>query len=244
LTQIKTFELAVRHCLAWLISLAKEHVMTDHELRQLIIDELDFEPSIDASDIGVAVENGVVTLTGHVGSYAQKVAAERAARRVKGVRAIAQDIEIRYPSDKKDADDEIAARALKIIAWDTTLPDDAIQVKVEDGWVTLTGKVAWQFQKAAAERAVRKLSGVFGVTNEIELKPSTPMVRPEQVRRQIAGALRRSADIESDAIRVRVDNDKVILDGRVGSWHERSAVGWAAWSVPGVHQVENHLSVG
>ncbi|HVV93119.1 MAG TPA: BON domain-containing protein [Hyphomicrobiales bacterium] len=218
--------------------------MTDRELRQLIVDELEFEPSVDASDIGVSVEHGVVTLTGHVGSYAEKLAVERAARKVKGVRAIAQNIEIRYPSDKKDADDEIAARALKIIAWDTTLPDDAVQIKVEEGWVTLTGKVAWQFQKAAAERAVRKLSGVVGVTNQIELKPATPLVQPEQVRRQIEQALRRSANVESKGIRIRVDNDKVVLDGQVGTWHERSAVGWAAWSVPGVQRVENHLSVG
>ncbi len=143
--------------------------MTDKDLRRDVLDELDFDPSLDAGDIGVAVSEGVVTLTGHVGSYAEKVEAERAVRRVRGVRAIAQEIEVRYADEKKIADDQIAARALAIIDWSVHLPKQAIQVKVAGGWVTLTGTVDWQYQMAGAEAAVRKLSGVHGVTNLVEV---------------------------------------------------------------------------
>ncbi|MEY9608016.1 osmotically-inducible protein OsmY [Bradyrhizobium elkanii] len=132
--------------------------MDNRQLQQMVLDELDFEPSIDSANIGVVADDGVVTLTGHVPSYAQKVAAEQAARRVKGVHGVAQEIEVRYASDKRTSDDEIAKRALSIIRWDTTIPDDAVQVTVQKGLVTLTGKVAWQFQKNAAEKAVRRLS--------------------------------------------------------------------------------------
>src|SRR5579883_3242924 len=120
---------------------------SDLQLRQDVLDELDFEPAVNAAHIGVAVADGVVTLSGHVGSYAEKLAAESAARRVKGVRAIAQEIEVRYPSDKKTADDEIAARILSLLRWNTVVPADSIQVRVQDGWVTLTGQVDWQFQR-------------------------------------------------------------------------------------------------
>ena len=145
--------------------------MADKYLRQLVVDELDFDPSVDAANIGVAVESGVVTLTGHVGSYAEKMAVERAVQRVKGVHGIAEEIEIRYPADKKMADDLIAERAINIIGWDTQIPRDAVMVKVQKGWVTLTGTVDWYYQKMRAELAIRKLSGVVGVANQIELKP-------------------------------------------------------------------------
>src|SRR5262245_46522214 len=137
--------------------------MNDKSLRQLIIDELEFEPRIDAANIGVAVENGIVTLTGHVSSYMQKVTAERAVQRVRGVRGVAEEIEVRYAGDKKTADDQIARRALDIIAWDTLIPDGAIKVQVEKGWVTLTGQVDWHFQKDAATAAVKRLTGLIGV---------------------------------------------------------------------------------
>src|ERR1700712_5845632 len=134
--------------------------MTDKGLRRDVLDELDFDPSLDAGDIGVAVSEGVVTLTGHVGSFAEKVEAERAGRRVKGVRAIAQEIQVRYVDEKKVDDDQIAARALSIIDWSVNLPKDAIQVKIGGGWITLTGAVPWQYQSVDVEAAVRKLSGV------------------------------------------------------------------------------------
>ena len=138
--------------------------MTGKLLRQYVIDELDFDPSFDSANVGVAVENGVVTLTGHVGSYAEKIAAEKAAQRVKGVHAVAQEIEVRYPEQKKTADDQIAERAVAIIGWDAMVPVDAVMVKVQKGWVTLTGNVEWQYQRTAAESAIRRLSGVIGVT--------------------------------------------------------------------------------
>jgi osmotically-inducible protein OsmY len=128
--------------------------MSDLTLRQDIVDELEFEPRVDAANIGVAVTKGVVTLTGHVSSYAQKIAAEAAARRVKGVRAIAQEIEVRFPFEKKDADDEIAKRVVDILQWDSMVPDEAIQVSVQRGWITLTGTVDWQYQRMAAEAEV------------------------------------------------------------------------------------------
>ena len=140
--------------------------MSDSALRQDIIDELDFEPSVKAAHIGVAVDSGVVTLSGHVCSYAEKLAAEQAAKRVKGVKAIAQEIEVRYPSDLKTADDEIAKRAVNILRWSAVVPQDAVQVKVQDGWVTLSGQLEWQFQRTAAETEIRRLSGVAGVINE------------------------------------------------------------------------------
>lgn len=213
--------------------------MNEDDLRQSIIDELEFEPSLDAAHVGVAVSHGVVTLSGHVSSYAEKLAAERAVQRVKGVRGIAQEIEVQYPSEKKTSDDQIAERALNIIAWDTTVPDDAIQVKVQKGWVTLSGKVDWFFQQKAAEAAVRKLTGVTGVTNFIEAKSSA--LQATDIKNKIDDALKRNAEIEAGEVQVRVDGSTVTLDGSVHSWHERDVVKRAAWSVPGVALVEDNL---
>jgi len=219
----------------------EEKSMSDSTLRQDIIDELEFEPSVNAAHIGIAVDDGIVTLSGHVGSYAEKIAAEGAARRVKGVRAIAQEIEVRYPYDKKTADDEIASRALNILRWSAVVPKDVVQVKVQDGWVTLTGQVDWQFQRGAAESEIRKLSGVAGVFNNITLKVR---VQPGDVKRKIEDALKRSAEIEAQAISVSVLGDgKVALDGQVHDWQERDAVERAAWSAPGVTLVEDRLSI-
>jgi osmotically-inducible protein OsmY len=215
--------------------------MTDKILRQAIVDELDFEPSVDAANIGVAVDKGVVTLTGHVSSYAEKIAAERAVQRVRGVQAIAENIEVRYPGHKQTADDQIADRALSIMAWDAQIPKDAVKVKVEKGWVTLTGAVDWQFQRMAAESAVRKLSGVVGVSNLIEVKPR---VAPRDVKQKILDALKRNAELEADAIRVDVINDKVVLEGKVKAWYERGIAEKAAWSAPGVKTVQDNLAHG
>lgn len=214
--------------------------MSDKQLRLAIIDELDFEPSIDAAHIGVAVDGGVATLTGHVKSYAEKIAAERTVRRVKGVRAIAEEIEVRFPSDKKTSDTEISQRALSIIAWDVTVPD-AVKVKVEKGWVQLSGTVEWQYQRQAAETAIRKLSGVAGVTNLIELKPRANLY---DVKKTIEDALKRNAELEASTIRVMVGNDnRVTLEGKVHAWYERGIAERAAWSVPGVKVVDDRLLV-
>jgi osmotically-inducible protein OsmY len=215
--------------------------MEDKVLRQFIIDDLNFEPSIDSANIGVAVENGVVTLSGHVASYAEKIAAERAVQRVRGVKAIAQEIEVRYPDQAKRSDDEIAQRALNILKWSVQFPADRIQVKVEKGWVTLSGTVPWQYQRLAAESAVRKLSGIRGVTNLIEIKPQ---VAASDVQRKITDSLKRNAEVEADSIRVVVDNDKVILEGKVKTWYERGLAKRAAWSAPGVTMVEDRLTLG
>jgi osmotically-inducible protein OsmY len=214
--------------------------MTGKLLRQYVIDELDFDPSFDSANVGVAVENGVVTLTGHVGSYAEKIAAEKAAQRVKGVHAVAQEIEVRYPEQKKTADDQIAERAVAIIGWDAMVPVDAVMVKVQKGWVTLTGNVEWQYQRTAAESAIRRLSGVIGVTNLIEMKPR---IQPQNIKAKIMEALKRNAELEADAIRVTVKDDKVTLEGRVKAWFERGIAERAAWSAPGVKSVEDRLSI-
>ena len=210
-------------------------------VRKNVLDELEFEPSLDATHIGVVVDDGVVTLSGHVSSFAEKIAAENAARRVRGVRAIAEEIEVRYPSDKKTADDEIAKRCLNILKWDTTIPPDAVNVTVQNGWVTLAGQVTWQFQRKAAEDAVRKLSGVVGVTNAISIKPT---LYTSDIKRKIEEALRRHAEVEAKAIRVSiVDGNRVILEGKVDNWDERQAVENAAWSVAGVQSVNDRLTI-
>jgi osmotically-inducible protein OsmY len=216
--------------------------MSETFLRQVILEELEYEPSLDAAHIGVSVEKGVVTLTGHVASFAPKQAAITAVRRINGVRAIAEEIEVRYPFEKKLADDEIAKRALDILDWDSTVPARAIQVLVRNGWVTLTGDVDWYFQKQAAEDDIRKLSGVHGIINNIAIKPCA---QAEDVRMKIEDALRRRLKGEVNGIRVAVqDGSKVILEGFVDNWNERQAIETAAWSAPGVKAVDDRLSVG
>lgn len=216
--------------------------MNDKELRQNVIDELEFEPSIDAANIGVAVEKGVVTLSGHVPNFAQKQAAERATWRVKGVKGIAEEIEVRFPSDKKTNDDEIAQRALNIIAWNTLVPRDSVRVKVQNGHVTLTGEVDWNYQREAAVADVRKLAGVCGVTNDIALKPAIQTV---DVRQRITDALVRHAEVEASHVRVAVPRaGTVSLEGEVDSWDERAAIVKAAWSAPGVRDVQDRLRIG
>ena len=214
--------------------------MNDMQLRQNVIDELDFEPSIDAAGIGVAAENGVVTLTGHVPTYEQKLAAERAVWRVKGVKALAEEIEVRLPSDKKTSDDEIAERAIRILAWSSSVPPDAIKVKVQDGFVTLSGRVEWNFQREAAVRAVRRLGGVVGVIDDLMLESKACAADVEE---RIRSALQRHAEVEAAGIRVSVVDGCVDLSGKVDNWDERRAVEQAAWSVPGVQQVRADLRI-
>lgn len=214
--------------------------MSDRALKQAVEDELKWEPSIDAEHIGVTAEDGVVTLTGHVGSYAEKVTAEKAARRVKGVRAIAQEIEIRFPNDRKTSDDQIARRALDIIAWDSTIPKDKVQVKVEGGFVTLSGEVDWHYQRSDAEYAVRKLEGIKSISNEIKVKPR---VQASDVKQRIENALKRNAEWEASSIKVSVVNGRVTLDGKVKALYERDLAERTAWSAPGVISVEDHISI-
>jgi len=213
--------------------------MSDQSLQQAVIDELEWEPSVNAAHIGVAVNNGVVTLTGHVGSFAEKFAAERAAGRVVGVKAVAEELEVRYPFEKPD-DSDIAKSALQALSWDTEVPKDSVSVKVEGGWVTLSGGVDWYFQSSAAEADVRKLRGVIGVTNNIKVKPT---IQAPDVRARIKAAFARNASIDADKINVTVDGGKVTLTGSVDTWRERGLAEDTAWSAPGVSQVDDRLVV-
>jgi len=215
-------------------------MLDDERVRHDVIEELEWEPRLCAGKIGVAVCDGVVTLSGHVASYAEKTAAEHAARRVRGVRAIAQEIEVHPPSEKKTEDDEIAKRALKILNWDVAVPDERIAIKVEHGVITLTGEVEWQFQKDETEADLRRLSGVKGVINAIAVKPRADA---SDVREKIEKAFSRSAELEAARITVHADGGKVVLSGRVNTWIERDIAERAAWSAPGVTQVQDEIVV-
>lgn len=215
--------------------------MTDLELKKSVESELSWEPSINAAEIGVAAKDGIVTLTGRIPSYWEKVAAERAAMRVAGVKAVANQIEVRLPSSSERTDEDIARAALDALRWSVLIPPDRIKVKISKGWVTLEGSVDWQFQKTAAEKAVRKLYGVLGVTNFIDVKVS---VSKAEVKAAIESALKRSAEIDANQIKVETEGDKVILRGSVRSWFEREEAERAAWRAPGVQSVDNRLSVG
>jgi osmotically-inducible protein OsmY len=215
--------------------------MSDKSLRQAVIDELDCEPRVDATHIGVAVEDGVVTLTGHVESYASKNAAEEAVKRVLGVKAIAQDIQVRMPGDKKSADDQIAKRAFDIIAWNCWIPENKVKVTIQNGHVTLSGDVDWHYRRDNAEDAVRKLSGIKGVTNTIQIKPSA---KATNVKQRIENALKRSAEVEADAVTVSVFDGRVTLSGKVKTFFERGLVERTAWMAPGVVAVNDQITVG
>ncbi|MCP2073084.1 UNVERIFIED_ORG: osmotically-inducible protein OsmY [Pseudomonas lini] len=212
--------------------------MDDLTLRKTILEELEFQPDINAANIGVAVDNGVVTLSGHVSTYAQKINAERAVKGIKGVRAVAEEIKVRLDKGAGTADDTIAARALKIINWSSDVPEGDIKVIVQNGWVNLEGEVDWQYQKETVERAVFKLSGVVGVNNRLTLRPR---VDAGNIQRRIEEALKRSAEVDAQGIRVKVDGDVVRLEGKVHLWRQRRIAERAAWSVPGVREVDDHL---
>jgi len=215
--------------------------MDDITLRKNILDELEFEPSIAAANIGVAVESGIVTLSGHVSSYSQKEAAERVVRRVSGVRGIAQELEVRLLGAYRTDDDDIARRAANMLDWNVSLPRNGVQVKVQKGWLTLTGKVEWQYQKEAAAYAVHDLAGVTGISNLIEI---APRVSATDVRKRIEDAFKRDANIEAQGVRVEVSDGSVTLKGKVRTWSERRAAERAAWSAPGIKTLNDHLSIG
>ncbi len=214
--------------------------MADLALKQAVLDELAWDPSVNEAHIGVSARDGVVTLAGHVASYAEKCAAERAAGRISGVRGIAEELEIRYPQGIGRDDESIVRQALNVLDWDLCVPSDTVRVKVENGWITLSGDVNWYYQKNAAEADVRKLSGVMGVSNEITIKPT---VQASDVQKQIKAAFHRNAEFEAENIVVTTDGSKVTLSGKVDSYHERTLAELTAWSAPGVTQVNDLMTV-
>ena len=217
-------------------------VRSDEDIQRDVLEELAWEAEVQANEIGVAVNDGIVTLTGWVDSFPKKWAAERAAHRVRGVVAVANDIDVRLPGSAERTDADIAAAATRALDWDALIPPGGVKVTVSKGWVTLDGAVEWQFQRRAAERAVRRLTGVRGVTNLITVRPK---VQPSgsELKRRIEEALVRNAETDADRVTVDVDDGKVILDGQVRSWAERDAAERAAWSAPGVTEVVNRITV-
>jgi len=212
---------------------------TDAALKDLVLAELAWEPSVTAAHIGVTARDGVVTLSGHVQAFAEKQAAQSAALRVKGVRGVAEEIEVKLPFDVQRSDDDIARAAIERLSWDSTLPKDAVKVVVRDGWVTLTGEVGWRFEHDAAARELRHLWGVVGLSNHITLKSR---VNTSGLAEDICNALHRSW-FDPDDITVTADGGAVTLTGHVKSWSERDLAASTAWAAPGATDVENHLII-
>ena len=211
----------------------------DTLLKDSVLAELLWEPSVSAAHIGVTARDGVVSLMGHVQTFAEKHAAETAVRRVKGVRAIADEIEVKLSFDVKRTDEDIAAAIVSRLAWDSTIPKDSVKATVQNGWVTLTGQVAWHFEHDAAAQDVRKLWGVVGITNEIEIRSR---VNTADLSGDITRALHRSW-FDPSNVRVTSDGGRVRLSGWVHSWNERSLAGNTAWAAPGATVVENDLII-
>ena len=215
---------------------------TDEQIQRDVLEELKWDARVQPNEIGVAVKDGLVTLIGWVDSYTKKWAAEDAAKRVRGVKAVANDIEVRLPSSAERTDADIAAAALHALEWDAFVPVDKVEVTVSKGWVTLRGEVEWAFQKEDAERVVRRLAGARGVLNVITVKPQ---VRPlsSELKRKIEEGLVRSAETDAQRITVEVQGNKVILRGKVRSWAERQEAERMTWSAPGVTEVENGILI-
>lgn len=217
--------------------------MTERELQRHVEDALGWEPSVDAANIGVSADNGVVTLRGDVATYTEKSIAERVALRVYGVKAVANDLNVRLGSEYKRTDTDIAQAAAAALEWNTVVPPNRVTIAVSDGWVTLKGTLDWQYQKETAARAVRDLTGVRGVTNSISVQPSEPRVRISDVQAKIEAAFKRSAEIDARRVSVAAQEGKITLTGNVHSWSERQEAERAAWAAPGVTQVDDRITI-
>ncbi|WP_127127416.1 BON domain-containing protein [Pseudoflavitalea rhizosphaerae] len=213
---------------------------TDVQIQQDVIDQLKWEPALNAAEIGVSVKNGVVTLSGIVDTFYKKIMAEQAANKVLGVRAVAEDLQVGVSPAFHRTDAEIADFVVKALKWNTAVPEEKIKVKVEDGVVTLNGEVDWEYQRSMAKTALESIAGIKKINNYVSVNPKSS---PSDVKRKILAAFHRSANLDAENISVQVIGTKVILTGKVRSFAERSDAGAAAWAAPGISQVDNQLQM-
>jgi len=213
---------------------------TDGQIKQDILDELVFQPNIDETQIGVIVEDGVVTLTGIVDDFYKKVTAENVVKKIKGVKAVAEDIEVKYGTELQKTDKEIAKAIVRAFKWNTAVPEDKITIEVQNGWITLSGEVEFWYQKDTARCVINGIIGVKGITNNIDIKP---VIKPDEVKEKITRAFKRLADIEAENITIEVEQNTVILRGRVYSLKEKEEAEKTAYQIPGVNKVVNELFV-